>query len=74
MCNTEMVLYVIFIIHYMAMDKSWMDTKTNSHEYIEIKQVLHEEDLAQHVLFDTGRKRTQLGILKKNREMELMNS
>ena len=34
------------------------------------KQVLHEEDLAQHVLFDTGRRRTQLGILKKIEESE----
>ena len=29
-----------------------------------------EEDLAQHVLFDTGRRRTRLGILKKIEESE----
>ena len=29
-----------------------------------------EEDLAQHVLFDTGRRRTRLGILKKRGEAE----
>ena len=33
-------------------------------------QLLHEEDLAQHVLFDTGRRRTRLGILKKIEEAE----
>jgi hypothetical protein len=30
----------------------------------------HEEDLVQHVLFDTGRRRTRLGILKKRGEAE----
>ena len=30
--------------------------------------VLHEEDFVQHVLFDTGRRRTRLGILKKIEE------
>ena len=30
-----------------------------------LKSVLHEEDLAQHVLFDTGRRRARLSILKK---------
>ena len=29
-----------------------------------------EEDLAQHVLFDTSRRRTRLGILKKIKELE----
>ena len=37
---------------------------------IEIEQVLHEEDFVQHVLFDTGRRRTRLGILKKRGEAE----
>ena len=37
---------------------------------IYIKQVFHEEDLAQHVLFDTGRRRTRLGILKKIEKSE----
>lgn len=32
---------------------------------IEIKRVFHEEDLAQHVLFDTGRRRTRPGSLTK---------
>ena len=32
---------------------------------IKIEQVLHEEDFVQHVLFDTGRRRTRLGIGKK---------
>jgi hypothetical protein len=30
----------------------------------------HEEDLVQHVLFDTGRRRTRLGILRKRGEAE----
>ena len=30
----------------------------------------HEEDLVQHVLFDTGRRRTRLGIVKKRGEAE----
>jgi hypothetical protein len=30
----------------------------------------HEEDLVQHVLFDTGRRRTRPGILKKRGEAE----
>ncbi|KAG6467693.1 hypothetical protein ZIOFF_074430 (mitochondrion) [Zingiber officinale] len=32
--------------------------------------VLHEEDFVQHVLFDTGRRRTRLGIVKKRGEAE----
>ena len=32
--------------------------------------VLHEEDFVQHVLFDTGRRRTRLGIVKKREEAE----
>jgi hypothetical protein len=32
---------------------------------IEIEHVLPEEDFVQHVLFDTGRRRTRLGIGKK---------
>jgi len=32
--------------------------------------VLHEEDFVQHVLFDTGRRRTRLGIGKKRGEAE----
>jgi hypothetical protein len=35
-----------------------------------MKQVLHEEDFAQHVLFDTGRRRPRLGILKKIEKSE----
>jgi hypothetical protein len=30
----------------------------------------HEEDLVQHVLFDTGRRRTRFGIVKKRGEAE----
>ena len=32
--------------------------------------MLHEEDLARHVLFDIGRRRTRLGIKKKIEEAE----
>ncbi|THU43405.1 hypothetical protein C4D60_Mb08t16950 [Musa balbisiana] len=35
-----------------------------------MEQVLHEEDFVQHVLFDTGRRRTRLGIVKKRGEAE----
>ena len=31
----------------------------------------YEQDLAQHVYFDTGRKSTQLGIIKKIEKLEL---
>lgn len=38
--------------------------KMGFHCQLKIEQVLHEEDFVQHVLFDTGRRRTRLGIVK----------
>ncbi|KAF1855818.1 hypothetical protein Lal_00045180 [Lupinus albus] len=35
-----------------------------------VKRVFHEEDLDQHVLFDTGRRRTRLGIFTKIEKSE----
>lgn len=43
-------------------DRTWFDKKNRTIFPIEIKQIFREEDLAQHVLFDTGRIRTRIRI------------
>ncbi|THU42167.1 hypothetical protein C4D60_Mb00t16440 [Musa balbisiana] len=45
------------------------DNQARTDDFHHVK-VLHEEDFVQHVLFDTGRRRTRLGIVKKRGEAE----
>jgi hypothetical protein len=40
------------------------------HKRKSVRFSLHEEDFVQHVLFDTGRRRTQFGIVKNRGEAE----